>query len=148
MAGRTLGHTKRLARILDNLGEHIRTAPGDDLIEAAREEGRDPVETNARIKSLFLHSLKSHQQKDLSEAKQGHQRELARIREGQFNLPKTAAGRRSWFLAVLSQAPQLKPAFTLQNRDLSALSDEDIEGHLKKFANLGVLDAIELPEKE
>jgi len=28
------------------------------------------------------------------------------------------------------------------------LSDEDIESHLKKLAQLGVLDAISLPEEE
>jgi hypothetical protein len=148
MAGKTRSHTERLARILDNLGEHIRNASGDELLETAREEGRDPAETNARIKSILLSVFKSHQQKGLVEAKQGHQRELARISEGHFNLPKTAEGRRNWFRAVLVQAPQLEPAFTLQNRDLSALSDEDIETHLKKLANLGVLNAIRLPEEE
>jgi hypothetical protein len=73
---------------------YIRNAPGDELLETASEEGRDPAETNARIKSILLSVFKSHQQKGLVEAKQGHQRELARISEGQFNLPKTASRRR------------------------------------------------------
>jgi hypothetical protein len=148
MAGKARNNTERLARILDNFGEHIRNAPGDELLETAREEGRDPAETNARIKSILLGVFKSHQQKGLMEARQGHQDELARIIEGHSNLPKTAAGRRSWFRAVLVQAPQLEPAFTMQNRELSDLSDEDIEAHLKKLANLGVLNAIRLPEEE
>jgi hypothetical protein len=148
MAGRARSHTERLARILDNFGEHIRNAPSDELFETAREEGRDPAETNARIKSILLGVFKSHQQKGLMEARQGHQQELARISECHFNLPKTAEGRRSWFRAVLVQASQLEPAFTMQNRELSDLSDEDIEAHLKKLANLGVLNAIRLPEEE
>jgi len=100
------------------------------------------------IRHLAIDRAGQHQQKGLVEAKQGHQRELARISQGHFNLPKTAEGRRNWFRAVLVQAPQLEPAFTLQNRELSALSDEDIETHLKKLANLGVLNAIRLPEEE
>jgi hypothetical protein len=148
MAGKARSHTERLARILDNFGDHIRNAPGDELLETAREEGRDPAETNARIKSVLLRVFKSHQQKGLMEARQGHQHELARISEGHFNLPKTAGGRRSWFRAVLVQAPQLEPAFTMQNRELSDLSDEDIEAHLKKLASLGVLNSIRLPEEE
>ena len=142
MAGKARSHTERLARILDNFGDHIRNAPGDELLETAREEGRDPAETNARIKSVLLRVFKSHQQKALVEAKQGHQRELAHISEGHFNLPKTAEGRRSLFLAALAKAPQLQPAFTLQNRELTDLSDEDIECHLRKMAQLGVLKDI------
>ena len=148
MAGKSRSHTERLARILDNLGEHIRNGPGDELLETAREEGRDPAEVNARIKGLLRSVFKSYQQKTLADAKQGYQRELASIFEGHFHLPKTADGRRNWFQAVLIQAPQLQPAFTLQNRELSDLSDEDIEAHLKKLAQLGVLNAIRLPEGE
>jgi hypothetical protein len=148
MAGKARNHTERLRRILDNLGEHIRNAPGDELLEIARAEGRDPAETNARIKGILLSVFKSHQQKGLIDARQGHQQELARIAEGHFNLPKTAEARREWFRAVLVQVPQLEPAFTMQNRELSELSDEDIETHLKKLANLGVLKAIHLPEEK
>lgn len=148
MAGKTRSHTERLARILDNLAEHIRNVPGEELLEIAREEGRNPAEVNTRIKSLLRATFKEHQQKFLTEARQGYEHELATISEGNFQLPKTAAGRRSLFLAALTQAPQLTPAFTLQNRQLTDLSDEDIECHLRKLAQLGVLKAIRLPEEE
>jgi hypothetical protein len=148
MGNRSRTHTERLARILDNLGEHIRTAPGEELLEAAREEGRKPAEVTARIRGLLQSTFKLHQQKALVEAKEGYRREIASMSERRFNLPRTAKGRRKWFLAVLAQAPQLQPAFTLQNRELSEISDEDIESHLKKLAQLGVLDALSLPEDE
>lgn len=148
MAGKSRSYAERLARILDSLGDHIRSAPGDELLETAREEGRDPAEVNARVKDILRSTLKSYQQKALAEARQGYQRELASISEGHFNLPRTAEGRRNWFRAALAQAPQLEPAFTLQNRELSDLSDDDIESHLRKLAQLGVLKAIRLPEEE
>jgi len=148
MRNKSRSHTERLARILDNLGRHIQTAPGDELLGAAREEGRDPAEVTARVKGILRSAFREHQQKALAEARRGYQDELASISERQFRLPRTAQGRRNWFLAVLAQAPQLQPAFTLQNRELSDLSDEDIESHLKKLAQLGVLDAISLPEEE
>jgi hypothetical protein len=148
MGNKSRSHTERFARILDNLGHHIQIAPGDELLEAARENGRDPAEVTARVKGILRSTFKAHQQKALVDAKQGYQSELASISERQFHLPRTAQGRRNWFQAVLAQAPQLQPAFTLQNRELSDLSDEDIESHLKKLAQLGVLDAINLPEEE
>jgi hypothetical protein len=148
MADKARSYTQRLARILNNVGEHIRNAPGDELLGIAHEELRDPTEVNARIKSLLRSASKAYHQKVLAEARQGYERELATISEGNFELPKTAEGRRNWFLAALAHAPQLEPAFTLQNRELSELSDDDIECHLRKLAQLGVLKAIRLPEEE
>lgn len=148
MGNRSRSHTERLARILDKLGEQIRTAPGEELLEAAREEGRDPAETTVRIRGLLQSTFKVHKQRALAEAKAGYQHEITSMSKRRFNLPKTAKGRRNWFLQVLAQAPQLQPAFTIQNRDLSEISDDDIESHLKKLAQLGVLDALSLPEEE
>ncbi len=148
MASKSRSHTERLARILDSLGEHIRTVPGEELLEAGREDGRDSTKVTARVKTILRSAFKTHHQKALIEAKQGYELELATISARQFHLPRTAQGRRNWFQAVLAQVPQLQPAFTLQNRNLSDLSDEDIESHLKKLAQLGVLDAIKLPEEE
>jgi hypothetical protein len=148
MAAKSRSHTERLARILDNLGDQIQNAPSDELLETAREDGRDLAEVNARVKGILRSAFKSYQQKILAEARQGYRRELASISVGHFHLPKTVEGRRNWFLAALAQVPQLQPAFTMQNRELSDLSDEDIESHLRKLAQLGVLKAIRLPEEE
>jgi hypothetical protein len=61
-------HTERLEKLLDYLGEHIRSTPGDELIETAREQGCDPGEGNTRLKGFLLKVFKSHQQKKLAEA--------------------------------------------------------------------------------
>jgi hypothetical protein len=148
MAAKARSQAERFARIFDSLCEDIRTAPGEELLQSAHEAGRDPASTNVRLKSLLRSTFKAYQQKFLMEARQGYERELANISEGFFDLPKTAQGRRSWFVAALAQAPQLLPAFTLQNRELTDLSDEDIESHLKKLAQLGILKVIRLPEEE
>ena len=148
MGNRSRSHTERLARILDSLGEHIRTVPDEELPDDPGEEGRNPAEAAARIKGLLQRTFKAYQQKALVDAQEAYQREISDLSERRFNLPKTVKGRKEWFLAALVQAPQLKPAFTLQNRELSDLSDEDIETHLKKLSQLGVLDAITLPEEE
>lgn len=140
MASKERSHTEKLEKILDFLGDHIRSAPGDELIEAAREEGRDPGEENTRLKGFLLSVFKSHQQKKLAEAREGYQRELARMSEGDFNLPDTPEERRTLFMATIAQATsQLQSTFTMQHRDLADFSDEDIVANLKKFAELGLL---------
>ncbi|SRR5581483_3990221 len=140
MADKERSHTEKLEKILDFIGDHIRSAPADELIEAAREEGRDPGEENTRLKSLLLKKFKSHQQKKLAEAREGYRRELASISEGDFNLPDTPEERRTLFMATIAQAnSQLQSTFTMQHRDLSEFSDEDIVANLKKFHQLGLL---------
>jgi hypothetical protein len=139
MAGKERSHTEKLDKILDFLGDHIRSAPEDELVEAAREEGRDPGEENTRLKGLLLEKLKSHQQKKLAEAREGYERELASMSEGDCNLPDTPEERRALFMATLAQVSQLQSAFTMQHRDLSEFSDEDIVANLKKFHQLGLL---------
>jgi hypothetical protein len=54
----------------------------------------------------------------------------------QFATPEE---RRALFIATLAQASQLQSAFTMQHRDLSEFSDEDIDANLKKFHQLGLL---------
>lgn len=139
MAPKERSNAERLAKILDFLGHYIRSAPGDELIEAAREDGRDPGEDNTRLKGLLLKTLKSHQQRKLAEAREGYQRELASMSGGDCNLPDTTEERRALFIATLAQASQLRSAFTMQHRDLSEFSDDDIVANLKKFHQLGLL---------
>src|SRR5256885_478536 len=99
MADKERSHTERFEKILDFLGDHIRSAPEDELIEAAREAGRDPGEENTRLKSFLLSVFKSHQQKTLAEAREGYKRDLARMSEGDFDLPVTPEERRTLFMA-------------------------------------------------
>jgi hypothetical protein len=139
MAGKALSHTEKFERILDYLGDHIRSAPGDELIETAREESRDPGARNTRLKSFLLTLFKAHQQKKLIDAREGYKRELTSLSEENIKLPKTLEERRTLFIAAIANARQLQPAFTLQHRDLSEFSDEDIQANLKKLAQLGLL---------
>jgi hypothetical protein len=149
MAGKERNNTERLEKILDFLGDHIRSAPEDELMEAARDEGRDPGEGNTRLKGLLLGKFKAHQQKKLFEAREGCKRELASFSEGDYHLPDTPEERRALFMATLAdQAGQLRPAFTLQHRELSEFSDEDIIANLKKFALLGLVSNARRPEQK
>jgi hypothetical protein len=146
MSDKAKSGAERLDRILDGLGEYIRNAPGDELLEDARSEGRDPAKTAARVKGLLRQVVKGHQQKQLKKAEEGYEREVASIRSRDIILPKSPERRRNLLAAIFSQQPQLQAAFTFQNRGFSELTDQDIENHLRQLALLGVLDDIKLPE--
>src|SRR4051794_18007009 len=124
MADKPQNDAERIARILDNLGDYLGNAPGQELLEDARAEGRNPQETTTRVKGILKSAFKDHQQRHLRAAREGYQQEAAAMAQGQFELPRTAQGRRDWFVAAITQLPQLQPAFTLQNRDFTSLSDD------------------------
>lgn len=142
MSDKAKSGAERLGRILDGLGEYIRNAPGDELLEDARSEGRDPAQTAAQVKGLLRQAVKGHQQKQLKKAEEDYEREVAAIRSREIILPKSAERRRSLLASIFSLQPQLQAAFTFQNRGFSELTDQDIENHLRKLALLGVLDDI------
>jgi len=44
---------ERLERLLDGVGVYLLTAPGEELLEDAREEGQNSAETTARVTGLL-----------------------------------------------------------------------------------------------
>jgi hypothetical protein len=148
MSDKTKNGAERLGGILDGLAEYIQNAPGDELLEDARNEGRDPAQTAVRVKGFLRQAVKSHQQKKLKKAEEDYEREVAEIKSRDIRLPQSAERRRSLLAAIFARQPQLKVAFTFQNRDFSELTDEDISNHLRKLALLGVLDEMQLTEDD
>lgn len=148
MATKPRNEKERLERILDGVGDYLVAAPGKELLGDAVEEGRNPSETTGRIKSILRAAFKQHQQRHLREALEGHRAEVEAISSTHTRLPIEKEKSRSLFMAAMHQLPQHAAAFTLQNRDFSEWSDEDIESHLKKLALLGALKTIKLPESE
>jgi hypothetical protein len=147
MSDKAKSDSHRLGRILDRLAEYAQNAPGDELLEDARREGRDPAKTTARVKGLFRQALKNYQGKQLETAQAEYERTVTAMKSRTISLPKTPTERRSLLAAVFAKQPQLSAAFTFQNQGFSELTDEDIENHLRKLALLGVLDDITPPEQ-
>ena len=148
MGDKPLNSAERLRRVIDGLGEYITNAPDQELLEAAREDKRDVVQTSARVKGILKRAVRTQQQVQLIAAREGFRREAAAMAEKSFELPKTKEARRGLFMAAIAQLPQLQPAFTLQNRDFKDFSDEDIEVQLRKMALLDVLSNVRFSEEK
>jgi hypothetical protein len=148
MGDKPLNGAERLGKVIDGLGEYIKNAPDQELLEAAREDKRDVVQTSARVKGILKRAVRAQQQVQLIAAREGFRREAAAMAEKSFELPKTKEARRGLFMAAIAQLPQLQPAFTLQNRDFKDFSDDDIEVQLRKMALLDVLSKVQFSEEE
>jgi hypothetical protein len=147
MSNKEKSDSNRLGRILDRLAEYVQNAPGAELLEDARREGRDPAQTTARVKGLLRQALKNHQNKQLENAQVEYERTVTAMKSRTISLPKTATKRRDLLAAVFAKQPELRAAFTFQNRGFSELTDEDVENHLRTLGLLGVFDDMEPPEE-
>jgi hypothetical protein len=146
MADKSPSHAERVARILNGLAEHIETVPDQELLDDIRREGEDPQQIATQVKSLLLGAVKAHRQRELNAARAGYAQEVSAIKSREIHLPADPQIKRALFAAVLNQRPQLQAALTLQNRDFSTLTDDDIDAHLRKLEMLGVLKDIKLPD--
>src|SRR4051812_25301605 len=54
-------NTDRSERILDSLADYIESAPGEELLEDARKEGRDPEQIATHVKGVIVRAVKDHQ---------------------------------------------------------------------------------------
>ena len=56
-------HTKtdRSEKILDALADYIESAPGEELLEDARREGRDPEQIASHVKGVIVKAVQDHQ---------------------------------------------------------------------------------------
>jgi hypothetical protein len=148
MSDKAKAGSVRLGRVLDRLAEYVRNSPVDELLEDARREGRDPAQTTLRIKGLFRQAVKNYQQKQLEQAQHEYEREVAAMKSRHISLPRAPEKRRRLLATIFSQQPQLRAAFTFQDRGFSELTDQDIENHLRKLALLGVLDEMHVPDDD
>ena len=146
MADKPRTDPNRLARILDGLAEHIENSPAEALLEDARQEGQDPEQIAAHVRGVLKVAVKAHQQRELNRAREAYAQEVESIRTCSIQLPEKPETRRSWLHAVFAQQPRLQAALTMQNREFSELTDEDVEAHLRKLEMLGILKDIKLPE--
>lgn len=148
MSNKAKRGSDKLGRILDRLAEYVQNAPGDELLEDARRDGRDPDQTRLRVKGLFRQALKNYQQKQLEKAQEEYEHEVAAMKSRRITLPRAPERRRSLLASIFSRQPQLSAAFTFQNREFSELTDEDVENHLRKLVLLGVLEDMKLLEDD
>ncbi len=148
MADKPNNKAEQLDSILDGLAEYIEDAPSEEILEDAHQEGRDTKRIAIRTKGILQLAVKTYRQRELTKAKEGYELKVAEIKQRVIALPSTPEKRRSWLEAVFSQQPQLQAAFTMQNRDFSQLTDEDVASHLRKLEMLGVLKDINLPEDD
>jgi hypothetical protein len=140
MSANKLWTPEQAEHVLEELAASIEAAKPAELAEDLSASGHDLNEIASSMKTAALSGIKQFQQRRLHQARQRYQQNSSRIGHRSQGLAASSDGRRTQFFALLKANPSLKSAVTLQHRDLSELTDEDIESALEELDLLGALE--------
>lgn len=132
---------KKLRRVLEAVAESIVDASDKEIIEELKAQGEDPAAVASRVRTVLLRGVAMHRKAELLSAEKRHDEEVERMRQVVVKLPSTADACRALLEKVLRIVPDCRQmVLTMQYRDLTQLTDEDVRGQLIRLAQLGFLD--------
>ena len=126
-------------RVLDQIAESIEIGDAGEIAADLKESGQDVNEIASRTKAAALAGIKEFRQQRLHHARQRYQESSSKIERRPKRFGGSPEERRRRFFSALESNPGLKSALTVQYRDLSELTDEDIETGLDDLETLGAL---------
>jgi GrpB-like predicted nucleotidyltransferase (UPF0157 family) len=127
-------------RVLDQIAESIEKGDAVEIAGDLKESGQDLSDLAAETKAAALDGIKHFRQQRLHRARQRYQESSSGIERRARLFGGSPEERRRRFFSALESNPDLKSALTMQHRDLSGLTDEDIDTALDDLEALGVLE--------
>lgn len=127
-----------LARLDEDLADLIRDLSDEEIVEAVKAEGEDPAVVAAHARSLIAQAIDRRAAALRRRARQDYEDAVVALTQRQLRLPADPKRRRSLLQTAASR--QRSVGLTLQHRDLTSLSDEDVESQLRKLHELGFID--------
>jgi hypothetical protein len=122
----------RLGHFFEALAESELSDVDDPSVDTGENERAE------QLRARMLDSIKRVKLERRAKAEQAHQHSLDQLRSSKGRLPETAGQRRALLERSLRQRPDVRE-ITLQNRELTELSNGDVEGLLNKLHHLGAL---------
>jgi hypothetical protein len=132
-------YVKEFEAIMDGIEDSVLEASDEEILAEAREAGEDVKVSAERLRSRLLEVVNGFKRERLLIARKERARALADLEKARASLPTSHDERRTLLQAVLAQHSDVRGRLTAQYRDLTRLSDEDVESCLRHLQALGVL---------
>jgi len=132
---------EQLDAILDALAESLLEASDEQILEEAAEAGVDIKKTETRVKDVFRRAAKAFKKKRLQEARAIYEKEMRPAKKHHL-IPASFKEKFDLLVHILEARPQIKAVLTAQYRELTELTEEDVDSCLDELAKLGVLDEL------
>ncbi len=130
-------------RAFDHLADSIEAESASEIASELKESGHDLNDVASRMKASALAGVKAFRQQRLHRARERYVESSSRIEGRTRGAVGSREERRSRFFAVLNAKPELQARYTMQHRDLNALTDADIESALEELEILGALEDVD-----
>lgn len=127
---------------LDEIASSIETSSSTEIEQDALASGKDLNVLATATRDALIQGTKQFSQRRLHRARQKYVEDVNRIEARKRRIASSADSRRRQFDAVLKAKPELRSTLTIQHRDLSSLTDADIESALDELDALGVLEEL------
>lgn len=138
MADKPRDPRTELRRVFDAIAGSAFEMSDEEILAEARDEGLDPEAEAAKAREILLRRVRKER---LSQARRDYEEASARILTSTSRgLPESPAEKRRLLDAFMTSRPEIRGLATAQFRELADLSDADVEGTLRKLAELGLLD--------
>jgi hypothetical protein len=131
-------HQRRHARLFAALAEDVARLGDEATLADWAEDGDEALATAARLRTRLRLAVKDERQRRLRDAAAEYERVRQAMHGRWLDMPETADGRRALLTTLLQRDARAQAAFSYQNRDFSALSDDDVESLLVQLGTLGV----------
>lgn len=127
-------------RVSDHLADSIETESASEIVAELKDSGHDINDIAAKMKAAALAGVKGFRQLRLHRARQRYEESSSKIERHAKTAEGSREERRRRFFRVLDEKPQLRSRYTMQHRDLNALTDTDIDSALEELEMLGALE--------
>jgi hypothetical protein len=134
---------EEIERAFDHLAESIEAESASEIVSELKESGHDVNDVAARMKAAALAGVKAFRQQRLHHARERYVESSSRIEGRARSVVGSREERRNRFFAVLNARPEFQAQYTMQHRDLNALTDADIESALEELEILGALEDVD-----
>lgn len=135
----------KFQRIMDAISDSILEASDEEILEEMVLAGEDSEAVAKEVKDVLYGALLKHKKHRLPELEQQHAEQLAHLEGKIVNIPEAPKERRNLLEKILGIKPDFRQlVLTAQYRDLSEIDDQAIEEHLREWAQLGVLDDLDI----
>ncbi len=134
-------HEEDLMRVMFGLSDSLAEASPSEVLEEAERNQVNLLDEAEEVRGILRSAGRAYLQRKLRESRRAYETAAAEIQGRKYDLPETAAERRQLLDATLRERPDFEPiVVTVQHRDFSKLSDEDVTSFLRQLKALGLLN--------
>lgn len=129
-----------LAWITAELAEVVLELSDDEVVAHVEAQGDDPSKTAQRTRDVIRRAIALRDQAKRRQHRRDYEVAVAALLQEPLHLAVDPKLRRSLLAAAVRSKPAVRDALTLQHRELTSLSDHDVDNQLKKLQQLGFID--------